>query len=225
MSAISKIVQAHRPGLKPYELLCMFFDVEVLRTLAYRVSDQHFHSNPELSFLEKATARMIHSHLAELQAFKVFPEIGGYGLAAVFENGPGKTVLLRADIDGLPVEEKTGLPYASKARMLDTDGIEKPVMHACGHDMHITSLLAAAETLVRAKEEWKGTLLLVFQPAEEKGAGARAMVNDGLYKKVPVPDVAIGAHVMPYRTGMFQSQLFVSIRKFSRRLLHDSHSP
>ena len=90
--------------------------------------------------------------------------------------------------------------------MLDTDGIEKSVMHACGHDMHITSLLAGAETLVRAKE-WKGTLLLVFQPAEEKGAGARAMVNDGLYKKVPVPDVAIGAHVMPYRTGMFQSQL------------------
>lgn len=141
-----------------------------------------------------------------MQAFKVFPEIGSYGLAAVFENEPGKTVL-RADIDRLPVEEKTGLPYASKARMFDTDGIEKPVMHACGHDMHITSLLAAAETLVRAKEEWKGTLLLVFQPAEEKGAGARAMANDGLYKKVPVPDVAIGAHVMPYRTGMFQSQL------------------
>jgi hypothetical protein len=90
MSAISKIVQAHRPGLEPYESLCAFFNVEVLRTLAYRVSDQHFHSNPELSFLEKATARMIHSHLAELQAFKVFPEVGGYGLAAVFENGPDK---------------------------------------------------------------------------------------------------------------------------------------
>lgn len=183
MSATSKIVQAHRPGLEPHKSLY-----------------QHFHSNSEFSFPEKATPRTTHSHLAELQAFKVFPEIGGYSLAAVFENGPGKTVL-RADIDGLPVEEKTGLPYASKARMLDTDGIEKPVMHACRHDMHITSLLAAAETLVRAKEEWKGTLLSVFQPAEEKGAGARAMVNDGLYKKVPVPDVAIGAHVMPYRTG------------------------
>jgi metal-dependent amidase/aminoacylase/carboxypeptidase family protein len=103
MSAISKIVQAHRLGLEPHKSLCVFFDVKVLRTLAYRVSDQHFHSNPEFSFLEKATARTIRSHLAKLQVFRVFPEIGGYGLAAVFENGPGKTVL-RADIDRLPVE-------------------------------------------------------------------------------------------------------------------------
>lgn len=215
MSATSKIVQAHRPGLEPHKSLY-----------------QHFHSNSEFSFPEKATPRTTHSHLAELQAFKVFPEIGGYSLAAVFENGPGKTVL-RADIDGLPVEEKTGLPYASKARMLDTDGIEKPVMHACRHDMHITSLLAAAETLVRAKEEWKGTLLSVFQPAEEKGAGARAMVNDGLYKKVPVPDVAIGAHVMPYRTGTIGTRRglmacaadsFQPRRpRFSTTLMHRSH--
>jgi len=184
MSTISKIVQSHRPDLESYESLY-----------------KHFHSNPELSFQEKATAATIYSHLAKLEAFKIFPEIGGYGLAAVFKNETGKTVLLRADIDGLPVEEKTGLPYASKARMTDADGVEKPVMHACGHDMHITGLLAAAETMVNAKEEWTGTLILVFQPAEEKGAGARAMVNDGLYKKVPVPDVAIGAHVMPYRAG------------------------
>ncbi|OCL13743.1 metal-dependent amidase/aminoacylase/carboxypeptidase [Glonium stellatum] len=184
MSAISKLVQTHRPDLKPYESLY-----------------QHFHSNPELSFLEKATATTIHSHLSKFQEFEVFPGIGGHGLAAVFKNGPGKIVLLRADIDGLPVEEKTGLPYASRVRMLDIEGTEKPVMHACGHDMHITGLLAAADTLVRAKKEWEGTLLLVFQPAEEKGAGARAMVNDGLYKKVPVPDVVIGAHVVSYRAG------------------------
>lgn len=119
---------------------------------AHRLGLESHKSLPALLFLEKATARTIRSHLAELQAFKVFPEIGGYDLAAVFENEPGKTVF-RADIDGLPVEEKTGLPYTSKARMLDTNGIEKPVMHACGHDMHITSLLAVAETLVRAKEE------------------------------------------------------------------------
>lgn len=85
--------------------------------------------------------------------------------------------------------------------MIDLDGVDKPVMHACGHDMHITSLLAAAEVLVSAKEEWRGTLVLVFQPAEEKGAGAEAMVVDGLYEKVPVPDVIIGAHVMPHRSG------------------------
>jgi metal-dependent amidase/aminoacylase/carboxypeptidase family protein len=94
----------------------------------------------------------------------------------VFANGAGKTVLLRADIDALPVEEQTGLAYASTARMKDNDGVEKPVMHACGHDMHITSLLAAAETLVKCKDSWSGTLVLVFQPAEERAGGAQNMV-------------------------------------------------
>lgn len=94
----------------------------------------------------------------------------------MLKNGPGKTLLLRADIDALPVEERTGLPYASKARMKDLDGVEKPLMHACGHDMHITALLAAAETLVRARKEWTGKLVLVFQPAEERAGGAQNMV-------------------------------------------------
>lgn len=129
----------------------------------------------------------------------------GHGVAAVLKNGAGKTVLLRADMDGLPVEEQTGLEYASKARQKDVQGIEKPVMHACGHDMHITALLAAAETLKDAKDSWKGTLLLVFQPAEEKAGGAQAMVNDGLYDRVPLPDVAVGAHVMPFRAGEFRA--------------------
>jgi len=119
----------------------------------------------------------------------------------VFKNGSGKTILLRADIDGLPVEEKTGVDYASKKRMVDADGVEKPTMHACGHDIHITGLLMAAETLVKAKDQWSGTLILCFQPAEERAAGAQAMIDDGLYKKVPEPDVVVGGHVMPFRAG------------------------
>lgn len=120
----------------------------------------------------------------------------------MLKNGEGKTILLRADIDGLPVEELSGLEYASTKRMKDLDGVEKPLMHACGHDMHITALLAAAETLAKAKDKWSGTLLLVFQPAEERAGGAQAMVEDGLYSKVGEPDLAIGAHVMPYKAGV-----------------------
>ena len=111
-------------------------------------------------------------------------------------------MLLRADIDALPVLEQTGLPYASKARMIDiADGAEKPVMHACGHDMHITCLLAAAEHLGRLKSAWSGTLIVLFQPNEERAGGAKAMVDDGLYEKVPIPDVVLGQHVMPLRSG------------------------
>lgn len=140
--------------------------------------------------------------MESLDAYSVYPSIGGHGLAAVFANGPGKTVLLRADIDALPVEEASSLPYVSRIRMKDAEGIEKPVMHACGHDMHITSLLAAAETLVRAKGEWSGTVVLVFQPAEEKACGAQMMIDDGLYEKVPEPDVVVGAHIVPERAGV-----------------------
>lgn len=164
--------------------------------------DKWFHAHPELSFCESETAAAIAAHLATLDAFTIHPHIGGHGLAAVLKNGDGKTLLLRADIDALPVQEQTGLPYASKKQMPDVEGVVKHVMHACGHDMHITTLLAAADTLVRARDAWTGTLVLVFQPAEEKGKGAQAMVDDGLYEKVPVPDVVIGAHVMPEKAGI-----------------------
>lgn len=166
--------------------------------------DKHFHSHPELSFQEKETAATIVKHLEKLNAYEIHSSIGGHGIAAVLKNGPGRTILLRADIDGLPVEEKSGLPYASKARMKDLDGVEKPTMHACGHDIHITALLATAETLAKAKETWSGTLILCFQPAEERAGGAQAMVEDGLYKKVPEPELCIGGHVMPARAGKLQ---------------------
>jgi metal-dependent amidase/aminoacylase/carboxypeptidase family protein len=108
-------------------------------------ADKHFHSHPELSYQEKETAAKVAEHLNSLNAYEVIPGIGGHGVAAVLKNGAGRTILLRADMDGLPVEEKTELPYASKARMKDLDGVEKPVMHACGHDIHITGLLSEGE--------------------------------------------------------------------------------
>jgi len=190
MAAISELIEQHRPKLASYEELY-----------------KHFHANPELSNQENETAAAIAAHLKEQisKDFDVRTAIGGTGIAALFHNGSGPTILLRADFDALPVEERTGLPYASKKRMVDADGIEKPVMHACGHDMHITCLLAAAELMLSAKDSWSGTLLLAFQPAEERGTGAQAMVDDGMYDpkrhNVPIPDVCLGGHVMPFRAG------------------------
>ncbi|SMY29744.1 unnamed protein product [Zymoseptoria tritici ST99CH_1A5] len=192
MSSFSQTLQSHRPDLQPYEELY-----------------KHFHANPELSNQEKETAATIASYLTTniSSEFDVRQNIGGFGIAALFRNGEGPTVLLRADFDALPILERTGLPYASKKTQHDpvTDTM-KPVMHACGHDMHITCLLAAAHTLVNAKDSWSGTLLLAFQPAEERGTGAQAMVDDGLYDParhaVPIPDVCIGGHVVPWRAGV-----------------------
>ncbi len=178
---------------------CLLPNIQALTEL----KDKWFHAHPELSLHEEKTAAAIVKNLESLSAFdEIHSSIGGHGVAAVCRNGQGKTLLLRADIDALPVEERSGLPYASKVRMKDSDGVEKPVMHACGHDMHITSLLAATETLMKAKEEWSGTLIVLFQPAEEGLAGAQSMVDDGLYKKVPEPDLCVGAHVVPERAGV-----------------------
>ncbi len=169
---------------------------------------KYLHSHPELSLQERATAATAAAHLRKLSAgFEIHTDIGGHGLAGVLRNGEGKTVLLRADMDALPVEEKTGLPYASKATMRDSDGVVKPVMHACGHDMHVTCLLAAAEQLCRIKFAWSGTLIVLFQPNEERGAGAQAMIDDGLYTKIPVPDIVLGQHVMADRSGHVGSKI------------------
>lgn len=165
---------------------------------------KHIHSHPELSLHEAETASTVSKH-PSLKHYTVHTGIGGHGVAGVLSNGDGPTVLLRADMDALPVKEDTGLEYASKVTMKDTtdDGKVKPVMHACGHDMHVTCLLAAAEWLAseEVRGKWAGTLIVVFQPNEERGEGARAMVDGGLYQKVPVPDVVLGQHVMPFRTG------------------------
>lgn len=175
----------------------------------YEALYKHFHQNPELSNLEAKTAKTIADQLSSLNAFKIISNIGGHGLVGVMGNGPGKTILLRADIDALPILEDTGLPHASKVTMADVEGIVRPVMHACGHDMHMTCLLAAAETLVKLKDKWRGTLIVLFQPAEERGTGAKAMVDDGLYgrHKIPVPDFLLGQHVMAMRAGSVGSKV------------------
>lgn len=158
------------------------------------------HRHPELSFAEERTASILARTLSGL-GYEVHTGVGRTGVVGVLARGVGPTVLVRADMDGLPVEEATGLAYASTARGTDPDGNLVPVMHACGHDMHITCLIGAAR-LLAADPGWTGTLLLVGQPAEEAGSGARAMVADGLYDRVGTPDVVLGQHVGPLPAGV-----------------------
>jgi hippurate hydrolase len=155
---------------------------------------EHFHRNPELSFREFETAKRL---AAELRAagFEVTAGVGGTGVVALMKNGAGPTVMMRADMDGLPVPEKTGLPYASKATQLDVDGAEKPVMHACGHDAHMTALVGTARRMAAMKDRWSGTLMLIGQPGEERLGGAQKMMQDGLWKRFGLPDYALSFHV------------------------------
>lgn len=159
------------------------------------------HAHPELSFQEHRTAAVVAERLAAL-GYVVHTGVGGTGVAGLLVNGDGPCVLLRADMDALPVTEDTGLPYASTVRATTADGVESGIMHACGHDVHVTALLGAAELLARGRSAWSGTLVVVFQPAEELGRGARAMIDDGLYDLVPRPDIVLGQHVAPVAAGL-----------------------
>ena len=154
------------------------------------------HRNPELSMQEEKTAAKIAQRLRAL-GYDVTERVGGFGVVGVLRNGKGPTVLLRADMDALPVLEKTGLPYASTATAKDASGATVPVMHACGHDIHVTSLVGAAALLAKAKARWNGTLVLVGQPAEELGGGASKMLKDGFLERFPRPDYAIAFHDDP----------------------------
>ena len=156
---------------------------------------EDFHRNPELSFKETRTAGIMAKQLRAVPGMQVTEKVGGTGVVGMLRNGPGPTVLVRADMDGLPVEEKSGLPYASKARQIGVDGVEAPVMHACGHDVHITSMIGTARRLAAMKDRWKGTILFIVQPAEERVGGARALIADGLYTRFPKPDYALAFHV------------------------------
>jgi hippurate hydrolase len=154
----------------------------------------HFHQNPELSFLETETAKRMAAELRAAGA-DVTTGVGGTGVVGVMRNGAGPTVLLRADMDGLPMPEKSGLPYASKATQKGQDGKVYPVTHSCGHDTHITAMVGTARRLAAMKDRWKGTVLFVVQPAEERVGGAKAMLADGLYSRFPKPDYAVAFHV------------------------------
>ena len=157
---------------------------------------KHLHTHPELSFQEKKTSERLAAELRSA-GLDVTTDIGGYGVVGVFRNGEGPTILLRTDLDALPVREQTGLPYASSAQTTDDRGENVPVMHACGHDVHMTVLVGAARALTSFRDRWQGTLVMIGQPAEERGAGARAMLADGLYERFPYPDYAFAFHVQP----------------------------
>ena len=158
------------------------------------------HRHPELSFQETRTAGVITRELAAL-GLEYEEGVGRTGVVTVVRSGDGPVVWLRADMDGLPVAEQTGLPYASTARGVDPAGQDVPVMHACGHDMHVTALLGALEKLQATRGEWSGTVVAVFQPAEEYGAGAQAMIADGVFDRYPKPDIVLGQHLTPLPAG------------------------
>lgn len=157
------------------------------------------HAHPELSHQEHRTAGDV-ARIIGSYGFEVHAGIGGTGVAAVLANGDGPTVLLRADMDALPIKEQTGAAYASEVTV-DQDGGAVPVAHACGHDIHVSSLLGAARLLSAHPEAWNGTIIALFQPAEETGDGAKGMVDDGLLDRIPKPDVALAQHVLPGESG------------------------
>jgi amidohydrolase len=157
------------------------------------------HSHPELSMQEKRTAGIAADRLRGV-SYEVTTGVGKTGVVGVLRNSEGPTIMLRADMDALPVREATGLPYASEVT-IDQNGASVPVMHACGHDMHVTWLIGTATLFAKSPNAWHGTLISLFQPAEETGAGAQAMIDDGLFKRFPKPSVVLGQHVMVGSSG------------------------
>jgi hippurate hydrolase len=196
---------------------------ERLDAIKQRIADQyasldtlykHFHAHPELSLEEKETAARMAAELREA-GFTVTEKVGGFGVVATLKNGDGPTIMVRADMDALPIVEETGLPYESKVVAKDQRGRETGVMHACGHDVNMTCLVGTARLLHQLQDEWSGTLVLVGQPAEEIGAGAKAMIADGLFHRFPRPDWCLALHCdaryahghVNYRSGQMQANV------------------
>jgi|TARA_B100001063_G_C16744686_1_gene546788 hippurate hydrolase len=155
---------------------------------------KYLHANPELSWQEDETANLLSNKLENF-GFDVSRGVGKKGVVAIYENGKGPVLMIRADMDALPVEEKTNLPYSSKVRSINRSGVEVPVMHACGHDIHMAVLIGSASELIERKNEWTGTLIMILQPAEEVGQGSLAMLEDGLFERFPRPDFNLALHV------------------------------
>jgi amidohydrolase len=181
------------------------------------------HAHPELSMLETRTAEIAAKHL-RASGFEVTTGVGKTGVIGILHNGDGPTVMLRADMDALPIKEATGLPYASSVTAVGSDGRSVPVAHSCGHDMHVACLIGAISLFTKSRGSWQGTLMAVFQPGEETAQGAQAMIDDGLFKRFPKPDVVLGQHVMSlpsghvnWRTGVVTSSAdSFQIRMFGR---------
>lgn len=175
---------------------------------------EQLHAHPELAFQEEQTAARLAKELRQV-GFTVTEKVGGTGIVALLKNGPGPTIMVRADMDGLPIIERTRLPYASKVRTRDAQGREVGVMHACGHDVNATCLVGVARQLASSKDTWQGTLMLVGQPAEEIGQGARRMLQDGLFTRFPRPDYVLALHcdgrhshgTITYRSGQMQANV------------------
>lgn len=163
------------------------------------------HKTPELSFREINTSRKMEKELKSA-GFEVTYGVGKYGVVGIIRNGPGKTIMVRADMDALPITERTGLPYRSKVRAKDSAGNDVGVMHACGHDIHMTVFTGTARVLAKLKDKWSGTLMMVAQPAEETGIGAKAMLADGLFTRFPRPDYALALHDGPFPAGLVSSK-------------------
>lgn len=176
-------------------LLAALFFAGAARAGEFELLDfyRHLHRNPELSFQEEQTAALLAAQLRDF-GYAVTDGVGGHGVVAVLENGAGPTLMLRMDTDGLPVREQTGLPYASEVQAVEQGGQAVHVMHACGHDVHMAVVTAAAGELAARRSEWRGTLLVIAQPAEERGAGARMMLADGLFERFPRPDYNLSLH-------------------------------
>jgi len=206
-------------GKKPTEIVVNLD--EMLPELEALYKDIHTH--PELSMLETRTAGLAADHL-RASGFEVTTEVGKTGVVGILRNGDGPTVMLRADMDALPIKEATGLPYASSVIATDSDGKSVPVAHSCGHDMHVTCLIGAASLFAKSRDSWKGTVMAVFQPGEETAQGAQAMIDDNLFERFPKPDVVLGQHVMSlpsghldWRTGVVTSSAdSLQIRMFGR---------
>ncbi|CAL9387555.1 amidohydrolase [Streptomyces sp. enrichment culture] len=179
------------------------------------------HAHPELGLREHRTAGKAAEAL-RAAGYAVTEGIGGTGVVGVLTRGSGPTVMLRADMDALPVKEETGLPYASTATAVGADGVEQPVAHACGHDVHVAALVGSARLMARAPEVWRGTVVVLLQPSEENGNGARAMIEDGLTDRVPRPDVVLAQHVLPCPAGYVGTRAgsFLSAADSLRVTLH-----
>lgn len=179
-----------KPGVAQIVLTAKLSEEEHARL---RKLYEDLHTAPELSFSEEKTSQRLAGELRDI-GFTVTEKVGGWGVVGVLKNGEGRTVLVRTDMDALPVREMTGLPFASKVRVKDDDGADVPVMHACGHDMHMACWTGTARWFAENKKEWKGTLVFIGQPAEEKGGGSGPMLEDGLYTRFPKPDACVALH-------------------------------
>src|ERR1700726_1618601 len=178
---------------------------EILASLAALLPEleavyKDIHAHPELSMQETRTAGIAANHL-KAAGFEVTSGVGKTGVVGILRNGDGPTVMLRADMDALPIKEATGLPYASTVTGTDPTGKTVPVAHSCGHDMHVACLIGAINLFAKSRDPWKGTLMAVFQPGEETAQGAKAMIDDGMFKRFPRPDVVLGQHVMSLPSG------------------------